>query len=82
VRTRVLDALKAHGIHAVFHYVPLDTAPAARRFARTHGTLTVTHDIADRLVRLPLWLGVEDEQPRIIDTIVQTVLQEAAVSPV
>jgi dTDP-4-amino-4,6-dideoxygalactose transaminase len=82
VRTRVLDALKAHGIHAVFHYVPLDTAPAARRFARTHGALTVTHDIADRLVRLPLWLGVEDEQPRIIDTIVQTVLQEAAVSQV
>jgi dTDP-4-amino-4,6-dideoxygalactose transaminase len=82
VRTRVLDALKAQGIHAVFHYVPLDTAPAARRFARTHGTLTVTHDIADRLVRLPLWLGVEDEQPRIIDTIVQTVLQEAAVSQV
>jgi dTDP-4-amino-4,6-dideoxygalactose transaminase len=82
VRTRVLDALKAHGIHAVFHYVPLDTAPAARRFARTHGTLTVTHDIADRLVRLPPWLGVEDEQPRIIDTIVQTVLQEAAVSQV
>ena len=82
VRTRVLEALKAQGIHAVFHYVPLDTAPAARRFARTHGTLTVTHDIADRLVRLPLWLGVEDEQPRIIDTIVQTVLQEAAVSQV
>ena len=82
VRTRVLEALKAQGIHAVFHYVPLDTAPAARRFARTHGTLTVTHDIADRLVRLPLWLGVEDEQARIIDTIVQTVLQEAAVSQV
>jgi dTDP-4-amino-4,6-dideoxygalactose transaminase len=58
-RTKLIEYLKSNGISAVFHYVPLHSAPAGRRYARTHGELTVTSDLSDRLVRLPLWVGME-----------------------
>jgi dTDP-4-amino-4,6-dideoxygalactose transaminase len=61
-RQAVLAALKAASIGAVFHYVPLHDAPAAGRYARTHGTLPVTESVADRLIRLPLWIGLQDAQ--------------------
>jgi dTDP-4-amino-4,6-dideoxygalactose transaminase len=54
-RTEVIDALRGKGIYAVFHYVPLHSAPAGMRYGRTHGTLSVTDDVSDRLLRLPLW---------------------------
>lgn len=64
----VLNALKAHGIHAVFHYVPLHDAPAGKRYARTHGALDVTSDVAGRLIRLPLWIDMSDAEVRqVID---------------
>lgn len=66
-RTALIEALKRHDIHPVFHYVPLHSAPAGRRFGRTHGELSVTEDIADRLLRLPLWLGLEPQQTRVIE---------------
>ncbi|MEJ7813229.1 MAG: dTDP-4-amino-4,6-dideoxygalactose transaminase [Gemmatimonadaceae bacterium] len=66
-RQRVLAELKALGIGAIFHYVPLDSSPAGRRYGRAAGPLPVTHDIADRLVRLPLWVGVEDRVDAVID---------------
>jgi dTDP-4-amino-4,6-dideoxygalactose transaminase len=42
----------------VFHYVPLHSSPAGQCFGRTHGSLDVTDDVSDRLVRLPLWIGM------------------------
>jgi dTDP-4-amino-4,6-dideoxygalactose transaminase len=65
-RQRVLGALKAEGIHAVFHYVPLHSAPAGRRFGRTHGDLHVTESISSRLIRLPMWIGLTPEQQRTV----------------
>lgn len=65
-RTSFLDALKESGIGAVFHYVPLHSAPAGRRFGRAHGALAVTDSAAERLVRLPLWPGIEEHQARVI----------------
>lgn len=54
-RTALIDALKRERIGAVFHYVPLHSSPAGRRFGRTSGSLSVTEDLSDRLLRLPLW---------------------------
>ena len=54
-RTRLIAHLKARGIHAVFHYVPLHSAPAGRRFGRAAGPMAVTDDISNRLLRLPLY---------------------------
>jgi dTDP-4-amino-4,6-dideoxygalactose transaminase len=57
-RTRLLSDLNQAGINAVFHYVPLHSAPAGRRYGRTSGTLVHTDSAAARLVRLPLWIGM------------------------
>ena len=59
-RTAFIASLKASGIGAVFHYVPLHSSPAGRRFGRVSGELRVTDDASARLVRMPLWLGLED----------------------
>ncbi len=68
-RTAFIAAMKQADIHCVFHYVPLHAAPQGQHAARTHGELPVTTDLADRLVRLPLWLGLEEQQPGVIDQI-------------
>jgi dTDP-4-amino-4,6-dideoxygalactose transaminase len=68
-RSAVIDRLKALGVHSVFHYVPLHSAPAGRRYGRAHGELPVTDDVADRLLRLPLWVGLEAQQVEVIQTV-------------
>ncbi len=59
---RVLQHLKAQGIHAVFHYIPLHSAPAGRIYGRSGGDLSVTEDLYCRLIRLPLWPGLSEAQ--------------------
>jgi len=65
-RGRVIADLKRQGVHSVFHYVPLHSAPAGRKHSRAHGELSHTDDLSDRLLRLPLWVGLEAEQDRVI----------------
>lgn len=54
-RTRLIDFLKENGIWAVFHYVPLHSAPAGLRFGRFSGEDVYTTRESDRLVRLPMF---------------------------
>lgn len=68
-RTKFIESLKESGIGAVFHYVPLHSSPAGKRFGRASGDLVNTDNIADRLVRMPLWIGLEGE----IDTVIEKV---------
>lgn len=70
-RTAFIDRLKNAGINSVFHYIPLHSAPAGQRFGRPHGELPVTTDISDRLVRLPLWIGLEECQVKIIQHVLE-----------
>ena len=58
-RTRLLDTLNAAGVNAVFHYVPLHSSAAGRRFGRTAGDLPQTDSLSARLIRFPLWIGME-----------------------
>jgi dTDP-4-amino-4,6-dideoxygalactose transaminase len=60
-RDAVIARLAADGISAYFHYVPLHSAPAGRRFGRVHGPIGVTDAAAGTLVRLPLWVGLDDD---------------------
>jgi dTDP-4-amino-4,6-dideoxygalactose transaminase len=60
-RDGVIAALAAAGISAYFHYVPLHSAPAGARHARVHGPMDVTDAAAAQLVRLPLWVGLTEE---------------------
>jgi dTDP-4-amino-4,6-dideoxygalactose transaminase len=57
-RTRMIEELDRRGVHALFHYVPLHSAPAGRRYGRAHGELTETESVSERLVRLPLWYAM------------------------
>lgn len=66
IRTRTLEErmglirwLKEAEIQAVFHYVPLHSAPAGRRFGRTSGGLEVTVNASDTILRLPLWVSLD-----------------------
>jgi dTDP-4-amino-4,6-dideoxygalactose transaminase len=61
-RDFVLQQFKAHDIGAIFHYIPLHSAPAGRKYGRASGNLIVTDDLSSRLVRLPLWIGLSEEQ--------------------
>jgi len=63
-RGALLAHLKLAGVHAVFHYVPLHASPAGRKFGRSAGALPVTEDLADRLVRLPLFYNLDDAAAR------------------
>jgi dTDP-4-amino-4,6-dideoxygalactose transaminase len=65
-RTNFIAAANHRGIDTLFHYIPLHLSPAGKKYARTHGQLTITENLASRLVRLPIWLGIE---PYLIDTI-------------
>jgi dTDP-4-amino-4,6-dideoxygalactose transaminase len=65
-RTRYIEALKGRGVSAVFHYIPLHSSPAGQRYARTADPMQVTDDTSDRLVRMPLWIGLEDVMDEVL----------------
>lgn len=66
-RSAFIAWMKQHNILTVFHYVPLHLAPAGNNYCRTSGNLFSTESLANRIVRLPLWPGLEDQQQRVID---------------
>jgi dTDP-4-amino-4,6-dideoxygalactose transaminase len=54
----------------MFHYVPLHSSAAGRRFGRSHGDLPVTTKLSERLVRLPLWCGMDlGHVERVVDVV-------------
>lgn len=61
-RQTVIEYLKAHSISAVFHYVPLHSSPGGLKYGRAHGSMHITNDVASRIIRLPLWVNISDEQ--------------------
>jgi dTDP-4-amino-4,6-dideoxygalactose transaminase len=65
-RTEVIAQLKEQGVNAVFHYVPLHSSPAGKKYGRTSGELRHTDNLSDRLLRLPLWVGMDEAQDRVI----------------
>lgn len=73
-REIVLSELKRNEINSVFHYVPLHSSPAGQRYGRAHGALDVTNRQSERLIRLPLWVGLtEAQQERIVDVLTNAV---------
>ena len=61
-RQKVLDSFRLNEIGAVFHYVSLHSSPAGRHYGRVYGDLNVTNRQSNGLVRLPLWIGLSNEQ--------------------
>lgn len=60
-RQKILYELKKQGIASVFHYVPLHSSPAGGRFGRVHGSIENTIRASERIVRLPMFVGLELE---------------------
>ena len=77
VRSAFIAGMKARGVQAVFHYLPLQDSPAGRRHARANGELPVTCETSDRLVRLPLWVGLEDRLDEVLDAASATLAESA-----
>lgn len=65
-RTRLIEFLKSFGIYSVFHYIPLHSAPAGLKFGRFHGEDRFTTKESERLLRLPLYYGLKQDQVRYI----------------
>jgi dTDP-4-amino-4,6-dideoxygalactose transaminase len=65
-RHEILTDLNARGVNAVFHYVPLHSAPAGLEHGRTAGPMSVTDDCSARLIRLPLWVGMPESASKTV----------------
>lgn len=65
-RTALISFLKENGILAVFHYIPLHTAPAGLKYGRFHGEDRYTTKESERLCRLPLYYGLKAEEVDLI----------------
>ena len=70
-RTDLLKFLRENGIEAVFHYVPLHSAPAGRKFGRFNGEDRYTTKESERLIRLPLFYSITEEEVNFIIEIVK-----------
>jgi dTDP-4-amino-4,6-dideoxygalactose transaminase len=69
-RDEFIAALGRQGVQAVFHYVPLHSSPAGRELGRTPGSMSVTDELSGRLVRLPVWHGLtEQEVGRVVESV-------------
>ena len=69
-RTELISHLKENGVAAVFHYIPLHSAPAGQAFGRFHGEDKYTTKESERLLRLPMYYGLTDED---IEKVVKSV---------
>ena len=69
-RTALIAFLKTRGVNAVFHYIPLHSAPAGLKLGRFHGEDRYTTRESERLTRLPLYYGLTDED---VDTVIAAV---------
>lgn len=69
-RKALISYLKERDIAAVFHYVPLHSAPAGLRFGRFHGEDRYTTKESERLLRLPMYYNLsESDQQKVIDAV-------------
>ncbi len=71
-RTQLIQHLKGHEIGAVFHYIPLHSSEAGKRFGRFHGEDRYTTKESERLLRLPMYYGLDsDDIEKITDCVKQ-----------
>jgi len=77
-RQAVLMELKNNNINAVFHYVPLHNSPGGLRYGRTSGDMTITNQISESLIRLPLWIGLDKiQQEKIVNILHKSIVRNS-----
>lgn len=65
-RTKLIAHLKDNDVNAVFHYIPLHSAPAGEKFGRFHGEDRYTTAESERLLRLPMYYGLKADEVRTV----------------
>lgn len=69
-RSQLISYLKENGVLAVFHYIPLHTAPAGLKYGRFHGEDRYTTKESERLVRLPMYYKLaQSDQDKVIELV-------------
>jgi dTDP-4-amino-4,6-dideoxygalactose transaminase len=76
-RQIVLDEFRRNDILAVFHYVPLHSSSAGQRYGHSHGQLDVTNRQSERLIRLPLWVGLTEAQQERVTNVLKSAIKLA-----
>ncbi len=72
-RSRILECLKSQGIGAIFHYIPLHSSKAGKHYGRANGNLSVTDQLSNRLLRLPLYSALTiDDQNSVIKEVLNS----------
>ena len=71
VREQVIRGLKTAGVAVVFHYVPLHSAPAGEALGYFAGTDEFTTKESERLIRLPMWFGMTEQD---VSTVIESVI--------
>jgi dTDP-4-amino-4,6-dideoxy-D-glucose transaminase len=67
-RTNLINFLKENNVNAVFHYIPLHSAEAGLKFGRFHGEDRYTTKESERLLRLPLYYGLKEEDVEFVSS--------------
>lgn len=68
-RTKLIAQMREQEIYPVFHYVPLHSSPAGKKYGRVHGDMKNTNDLSDRLLRLPMWTGLEPQVDAVLSVV-------------
>ena len=68
-RDKFIEFMRGKGINCVFHYVPLHLSAYGQMVGKNKRLLPVVEDLSDRLVRLPIWLGIEDHMDKVINEV-------------
>lgn len=80
-RDGLMDHLKRNGIYAVFHYVPLHSSPMGRKFGYRQGDLPITEELSGRLLRLPLFYDITEEEQAEVAAAIDGYLRLRAACP-
>ena len=75
-RAELLADLNTRGVNAIFHYVPLHESAAGRRYARVASHMDVSTSVSSRLIRLPIWIGLNpSEMEFVIASVAESLTQ-------
>ena len=76
IRDAVMEEFKRVGIMAVFHFVPLHCSPMGERFGYKTGDLPVTEEMSERLLRLPFFYDMTEEEQVLVVKSLQGIMEK------
>ena len=72
-RNQFIDIMKQNGVNTVFHYIPLHSSKAGKKYCKVSGSMKNTDFISKTIVRLPLFIGLKDNINTVISSTILTI---------